>query len=101
MALGIAGFDWDAGNREKCEKHGVSVAELEGLFSRPLLIIPDASHSLSEERLRAIGKTASGRSVFLVFTIRVRGGKRVIRPVSARYMHKEEVGRYEQENPDV
>jgi uncharacterized DUF497 family protein len=101
MALGIAGFDWDAGNREKCEKHGVSVAEVEGLFSRPLLIIPDASHSQSEERLRAIGKTASGRSVFLVFTIRVRAGKRVIRPVRARYMHKEEVRHYEQENPDV
>lgn len=101
MALGIAGFDWDAGNRAKCQKHGVAVTEVEGLFSRPLLIIPDASHSQSEERLRAIGKTASGRSVFLVFTIRVRGGKRVIRPVSARYMHKEEVRHYEQENPDV
>jgi hypothetical protein len=101
MALGIAGFDWDAGNRAKCEKHGVSVAEVEGLFSRPLLIIPDTSHSQSEERLRAIGKTTSGRSVFLVFTIRVRAGKRVIRPVSARYMHKEEVRHYEQENPDV
>ena len=101
MALSIAGFDWDAGNRAKCEKHGVSVAEVEGLFSRPLLIIPDASHSQSEERLRAIGKTASGRSVFLVFTIRVRAGKRVIRPVSARYMHRKEVRHYEQENPDV
>jgi uncharacterized DUF497 family protein len=101
MALGIAGFDWDAGNREKCAKHGVSVAEVEGLFNMPLLIIPDASHSQSEERLRAIGKTASGRSVFLIFTIRVRAGKRVIRPVSARYMHNEEVRHYEQENPDV
>ena len=101
MDVSVAGFDWDAGNRAKCEKHGVSVAEVEGLFSRPLLIIPDAPHSQSEERLRAIGKTASGRSVFLVFTIRVRAGKRVIRPVSARYMHKEEVRHYEQENPDV
>ena len=79
----------------------MSVAEVEGLFSKPLLIIPDASHSQSEERLRAIGKTESGRSVFLVFTIRVRAGKRVIRPVSARYMHKEEVRHYEKENPDV
>jgi uncharacterized protein len=101
MDVGFAGFDWDAGNRAKCRKHGVSVAEVEGLFSRPLLIIPDASHSQGEERLRAIGKTASGRSVFLVFTIRVRGGKRVIRPVSARYMHREEVRHYEEENPDV
>ena len=101
MDVGVVGFDWDAGNREKCQKHGVSVAEVEGLFSRPLLIIPDESHSQGEERLRAIGKTARGRSVFLVFTIRVRAGKRVIRPVSARYMHKEEVRHYEQENPDV
>ena len=101
MDAGFTGFDWDAGNRAKCQKHGVSVAQVEGLFSRSLLIIPDASHSESEERLRAIGKTARGRSVFLVFTIRVRAGKRVIRPVSARYMHKEEVRHYEQENPDL
>lgn len=101
MAVDVAGFDWDAGNRAKCQKHGVSVAQVEGLFSRPVLIIPDASHSQGEERLRAIGKTASGRSVFLVFTIRVRAGKRVIRPISARYMHRKEVTHYEKENPDV
>ena len=101
MDSGFAGFEWDAGNRAKCRKRGVSVAEVEGLFSRTLLVIPDASHSESEERLRAIGKTASGRSVFLVFTIRVRAGKRLIRPVSARYMHRKEVTHYEKENPDI
>lgn len=101
MDSAFEGFDWDAGNRAKCQKHGVSVAQVEGLFSRPLLIIPDAPHSESEERLRAIGKTASGQSVFLVFTIRVRAGKRVIRPVSARYMHRKEVRHYEKENPGV
>lgn len=101
MDAGVAGFDWDAGNRAKCQKHGVPVAEVEELFSRPLLIIPDAPHSQGEERLRAIGKTASGRSVFLIFTIRERAGKRVIRPISARYMHRKEVRNYEEENPDV
>lgn len=100
MDEGLTGFEWDKGNREKCQKHGVSVAEVEGLFSRPLLILPDAMHSETEERLWAIGKTASGRSVFLVFTIRERGGKRFIRPVSARYMHRKEVKNYEEENPD-
>jgi uncharacterized protein len=64
----------DKGNRAKCHKHGVSVAEVEGLFSRPLLIVPDALHSEIEERLWGIGKTARGRSVFLVFTIRERAG---------------------------
>ena len=97
----VAGFDWDAGNRAKCHKHGVSVAEVEELFSRPLLIVPDTLHSETEERLWGIGKTASGRSVFLVFTIRERGGKRLIRPVSARYMHRKEVRNYEKDNPDV
>ena len=29
MNVGVAGFDWDAGNRAKCQKHGVSVAEVE------------------------------------------------------------------------
>ena len=101
MDVGVVGFDWDAGNRAKCQKHGVSVAEVEGLFNRPLLILPDASHSQGEERRWAIGKTASGGSVFLVFTIRVRAGKRVIRPISARYMHRKEVRHYEKENPDV
>ena len=101
MDSAVSGFDWDEGNRAKCQQHGVSPAEVEGLFDRPVLIIPDAAHSLSEERLRAIGKTARGRSVFLVFTIRERDGERLIRPISARYMHRKEVASYEKENPDL
>jgi uncharacterized protein len=97
----VSGFDWDAGNRAKCRQHGVSPAEVEALFDRPVLIIPDDVHSQSEERLRAIGKTARGRSVFLVFTIRERDGRRLIRPISARYMHRKEVESYEEENPDL
>jgi uncharacterized protein len=97
----VSGFDWDAGNRAKCRQHGVSPAEVEALFDRPVLIIPDDAHSQSEERLRAIGKTARGRSVFLVFTIRERDGRRLIRPISARYMHRKEVESYEEENPDL
>ncbi len=94
-------FDWDDGNRAKCERHGVSPAEVETLFDRPLLIIPDEAHSGDERRLRAIGKTARGRSVFLVFTIRQRDGKRLIRPITARYMHRKEIRSYEKENPDL
>ena len=26
------GFDWDDGNRDKCQKHGVSIGEIERLF---------------------------------------------------------------------
>jgi uncharacterized DUF497 family protein len=66
-----------------------------------VFIIPDRLHSKAEERLWGIGKTVQGRSVFLVFTIRERGGKRFIRPISARYMHKKEIKYYEEENPEV
>ena len=29
MIPAIVGFDWDGGNREKCRKHGVSIAGIE------------------------------------------------------------------------
>ena len=101
MAEMLAGFDWDAGNRAKCQKHGVSVAEIEALFSSPLLIIPDALHSRTETRIRALGKSGTGRMVFLVFTVRMKGARRLIRPISARYMHAREVASYEKENPQL
>jgi uncharacterized DUF497 family protein len=101
MAETLAGFDWDAGNRAKCQKHGVPVADIEALFSSPLLIIPDAVHSKTETRIRALGKTGAGRMVFLVFTVRLKSGRRLIRPISARYMHAKEVASYEKENPQL
>jgi uncharacterized DUF497 family protein len=100
MAETYSGFDWDAGNRAKCQKHGVTIAEIEALFSESLLIVPDATHSKSESRIRALGKISAGRMIFLVFTIRLKGGRRV-RPISARYMHAKEVASYEKENPEL
>jgi|ERR1700722_975478 len=93
----FAGFDWDAGNREKCEKHGVSVAEIEDLFGEEIAVHSDPHHSVAEQRFKAIGRTGSGRHVFVVFAIRSRGGRRLIRPISARYMHRKEIDHYEAE----
>ena len=101
MSERLSGFDWDAGNRAKCQKHGVSVAEIEALFAESLLIVPDAAHSQVEPRIRAIGKTSTERMIFLVFTIRRKGDRRLIRPISARYMHTREIAHYEKENPDL
>jgi uncharacterized DUF497 family protein len=103
MDTAISGFDRDEGNRAHCRKHGVSAPEVEDLFRRPVLIVPDPdmAHSHSEDRLRAIGRTRDGRPVFLVFTIRERDGERLIRPVSARDMHREEIESHEAENPDL
>lgn len=101
MPVQASGFDWDRGNRAKCEKHSLSFADIEGLFTRPLAILPDASHSQRESRLRAIGRTASGRGVFIVFTLRRKEDELLIRPISARYMHKKEIEAYEKENSQL
>ncbi|MGO9257407.1 MAG: BrnT family toxin [Bryobacteraceae bacterium] len=102
MNLQANGFDWDKGNRAKCEKHGLSTSVIESLFTRPLAILPDAAHSQRERRFRAIGRTDKGRrGVFIVFTLRRKGDELLIRPISARYMHKKEIEAYEKENPGL
>lgn len=55
----IAGFDWDDGNRGKCVEHGVLAEEVESPFQRPIMILPDAEHSVTETRFKAIGKTTT------------------------------------------
>lgn len=89
----IAGFDWDGGNWPKCGKHGVSQEEIEQVLLGAPAIMADPNPD--EPRLRAIGKTAAGRYVFLVFISRVIGSQTKIRPISARYMHHKEVDHYE------
>lgn len=90
----FSGFDWDEGNLAKCRKHGVSTAAIETLFRLGLTILPDDAHSQKERRFRAIGRTERGRAVFVVFTLRRRGDAILIRPISARYMHKKEIEHY-------
>jgi uncharacterized protein len=101
MTLQANGFDWDRGNRAKCEKHGLSVGMIEGLFARPLAVLPDAAHSHGENRFRAIARTDKGRGIFIVFTLRRKGEDTLIRPISARYMHKKEIDAFEKENPGL
>lgn len=99
--MNFDGFDWDEGNREKCQKHGVLIEEIEQLFFGVPLVGPDPSHSAAEERFRAIGVTAKGRSIFVVFTLRYKGDDVLIRALSARHMHKKEVEAYEKAIPRV
>ena len=95
MSLDFDDFDWDDGNFDKCCKHGVTVDEIEELLLGEPLVADDPLHSESEPRFRAIGRCASGRHVFVAYTFRFRDGQRLIRPVSARYMHLKEVRFYE------
>jgi len=91
----IVGFDWDAGNARKNEKHGVSSAEAEqAFFNTPLLMIEDTKHSAREPRFHALGKTDEGRLLHITFTLRNAG--QTIRVISARAMHRKERTIYEQ-----
>lgn len=82
MDLRVSGFDWDKGNRAKCEKHGVSIVEIENLFAHSPRVAPDPKHSADEDRLIAVGRTNAGRPVFVAFTIRMKKKIRLIRPVT-------------------
>jgi uncharacterized DUF497 family protein len=93
----VAGFDWDEGNRAKCARHGVSIDDVEGLFRGEVWVFPDPGHSSQETRFLGIGRTATGRHVFVAFTYRVRDGDRWLRPIIARFMHAKEVRHYQKE----
>ena len=87
MDLWVSGFDWDKGNRAKYEMHGVSIIEIESLFAHTPRVAPDPKHSVDENPLIAVGRTSTGRPIFVAFTIRTKNKLRLIRPVTARFMH--------------
>ena len=88
-------IDWDDGNTEKCQRHGVSLDEIEELLSSgKLRAFPDPA--VHELRKRGVGVTAAGRYVFLVWTLRETPAGTKLRPISARYMHDKEVKYYEE-----
>jgi uncharacterized DUF497 family protein len=92
----ILGLDWDNGNFAKCQKHGVTPEEIESVLTSGRMIrFPDPNPD--EPRLRGIGKTKTGRYLFIVYTLRPAPDGMLIRPISARYMHQKEVDYYEQQ----
>ena len=98
MDLKVSGFDWDQGNRDKCQKHGLAIADIEhALVHAQTLIVRDIRNSRVEDRYIAIGRTGGGRLAFVAFTLREIDGGLRIRPISARYKHKKEIGKYEKE----
>jgi uncharacterized DUF497 family protein len=84
-------FEWDgskaAANRRK---HGVLFDEAEDLFSAAA-IFEDFDHSEVEPRYLAIGFSAKGRMLTVVFTRPAAG---VYRIISARKANKREQQRY-------
>jgi uncharacterized protein len=75
----------------------VSLDEVEAMFASGVArSIPDVAHSQNEDRFIATGRNRSGRPILVIFTMRQVGEVRLVRPISARYMHAKEVKRYEQ-----
>jgi uncharacterized DUF497 family protein len=90
MELKVSAFDWDGGNRDKCQKHGLSMSDVDHvLMSTQNLLVRDVQNLLTEDRYIAIGKTRAGRFSFVVFTLRVADDQ--------RFMHKKEIAKYEKE----
>ena len=86
------GFEWDEGNSEKnLIKHGVTVAECEGVFEMdPLFVKHDLAHSQQEERFCMGGTTREGRLLVVFFTLR----DNLVRIISARDMNSKERRNY-------
>jgi uncharacterized DUF497 family protein len=85
---------WDAGNLEKYQSHGVTITEIEHVLDNDPFLVPDYEHSEQEDRNIAVGNNHSGRPVFVVFTIRMRNGREVVRPIWALNSHRREIERY-------
>jgi uncharacterized protein len=79
-------FDWDQGNREKCARR-VSIEEIEALIDDRRTLIAGDPYG-GETRFRAVGHNSAGRPLFVVFTMREKGGELYVRPISARYQHR-------------
>ncbi|ETX09026.1 BrnT family toxin [Candidatus Entotheonella palauensis] len=92
-------FDWDDRNRDKCQKHGLTLDEIDAFFRQDrLYIAPAIKHTEDEQRLLAVGRSPlNGHPMFVVFTLRGDEEARLIRPISARYMHEREARRYGEE----
>ena len=84
----FSGFQWDRGNIDKnLIKHNVKNWECEQVFfNRPLLVLDDPKHSVSEKRWAAFGKTDADRFLVVIFAKR----NNLIRIISARDMNKRE-----------
>jgi uncharacterized protein len=83
-------IEWDKGNTLKCQRHGMTLAEVEEVLCNNPRVAPDLRHSVTEVRLLAVGRTIAGRPAFVVFTLR----SDRMRPISARFMHAKEAARY-------
>jgi uncharacterized DUF497 family protein len=90
----VVGCEWDAHNAPKIrQRHRVEPRECEEVFGRqPLFVTDDLAHSGGEPRWLAFGRSATGRRLLVVFTVR----RDRLRVISARDMSRRERRQYEE-----
>ena len=57
---------------------------------------PDPRHSGTEDRFFAIGRGPGEKPMIVAFTFRAARGLKLLRPISARFMHAKEIAKYDQ-----
>ena len=70
-------------------------------LSGSVAVYPAVERGGAEERFLAIGQSQGARWIFAVFALREREKRTLIRPISARYMHRKEVEHYERQKEDA
>ena len=85
----IEGFDWDNANVGHILRHAVTPFEVEEV-TRGKHVVIAARTIKREKRWKLIGKTASGRYLVVVFTIR----RKLFRTVTAYEMNTAERSKY-------
>ena len=85
----IERFDWDTADVGHILHHAVTPSEVEEVAGRPHMTVP-AQTVKGEQRWKLFGRTASGRYLVVVFTIR----RKLFRTVIAYEMNAAERRRY-------
>ena len=85
----IEGFDWDNANVGQIVRHAVAPFEVEEATGGKYVVIP-ASTIKRERRWKLFGRTASGRYLVVVFTVR----RKLFRTVTAYEMNAVERSKY-------
>ncbi len=88
-------FEWDQGNIEKVQKHGLRIDEIEELMLSGPDTFKDIRHSNEEMRFIALDHFRE-RVVLMVFVFRESLESTKLRIISARYASEKERKTYEE-----
>ncbi|MGH9653753.1 MAG: BrnT family toxin [Candidatus Acidiferrales bacterium] len=89
MEVQVDGFDWDDANVGHIQRHSVTPSEVEEAVAR-MHVTAAAESAHGEKRWKLFGKTASGRHIVVVFTIRCN----LFRTITAYRMNMADRRRY-------